>query len=65
MKNLSKLGKALSKKEQKEINGGFFGCQPGFFACRRDSDCCNGRCGGTIDSPIGPISVDGWCNFFS
>jgi len=67
MKNLSKLGKTLSRSEQKEINGGFWGgCQAGFFECKTDRDCCNFRCGGTIDGgPAGPISVDGWCNFFS
>jgi len=36
MKNLKKLGKALTKEEQKTINGGYV---PKFNPCDYDSDC--------------------------
>ena len=50
MKNLSKLGKALSKAEQKEINGGGLSpfidlCSSGDGAgqsCNVDAHCCPG-----------------------
>ena len=48
MKNLKKLGKVLSTKEQKNVNGGFFGKYNEnyglFMACANKSigDTCNG-----------------------
>lgn len=60
MKNLSKLGKALSKTEQKEITGGFWGCQAQLIDCQDNSDCppCSFGCGYTFNGPNGPITVD-------
>jgi len=46
-----KGAKVLSKKEQKHISGGFFGCQPQFIECSSDRDCpilCGSTCGITI-----------------
>ena len=66
MKNVSKLGVALTKIEQKAITGGFFGCQPQFIECQDDSDCpsCSFGCGINITLPDGtPIVVDDFCAF--
>lgn len=35
LKNIKNLGKSLTKKEQKEVNGGFVGGMP----CRTNKDC--------------------------
>lgn len=66
MKNqIFNLGKELSKKDQKEINGGFFGCQPQLLQCDSESDCppCSTGCGLTIDNNGTPLYISGICAF--
>ncbi len=66
MKNqTSNLGKVLSKNDQKEINGGFFGCQPQLLQCDSNSDCppCSSGCGITINNNGTPIFISGVCAF--
>lgn len=65
MKNLSKLGFPLSKQEQQEINGGFFGCQPQLIQCNDNSDCppCSFGCGIPITLPDGSVIIADVCAF--
>lgn len=66
MKNqISNLGKVISKNDQKNIQGGFFGCQPQILDCSSDSDCppCSKGCGFTIDNNGTPIVIPGVCAF--
>jgi hypothetical protein len=62
MKNLAKLGKALTKTEQKEITGGFWGCQAQLIDCQDNSDCppCSFGCGVTFGNIPGspPVVID-------
>jgi hypothetical protein len=60
MKNVSKLGTALTKTEQKEITGGFWGCQPQLLECSDNSDCppCSFGCGIIFNGPNGPTTID-------
>lgn len=65
MKNVSKLGKALTKTEQKEITGGW-GCQAQLILCETDFDCpfCSSGCGLTTTLPDGStIFFDDLCAF--
>jgi len=57
MKNVSKLGKALTKTEQKLITGGFFGCSPQLILCEDDQECppCSTGCGLTTTLPDGTV----------
>jgi anaerobic selenocysteine-containing dehydrogenase len=64
MKNLSKLGSALTKSEQKAIVGGF--CSPQFIQCSDDRDCpfCSSGCGINITLPDGTVlNVPDLCAF--
>jgi len=62
--------KTLTKTEQKEIKGGFwgggFGCnQPVFAQCFSDNDCpCNRRCGVNVEVTQGEfIFFNDLCEF--
>ncbi|WP_299674067.1 hypothetical protein [uncultured Tenacibaculum sp.] len=66
MKNqISSLGKALSKNDQKNIKGGFFGCQPQLLQCDSHRDCppCSSGCGITVDNNGTPLFISGICAF--
>lgn len=63
MKNLRNLGKALSKAEQKQINGGGDpGCGPGPVISHEGQ-----TCGGDNDTPCpgGQICCYGQCGYSS
>jgi anaerobic selenocysteine-containing dehydrogenase len=64
MKNLTKLGTALTKTEQKEITGGF--CSPQFIQCSSDQDCpfCSFGCGIDVVLPDGTVlNIPDLCAF--
>ena len=60
MKNLSRLGEALTKEEQQSINGGFWGCQAQLLECEDNQDCpsCSFGCGIVINLPDGPTTIN-------
>ncbi|WP_075341624.1 hypothetical protein [Tenacibaculum agarivorans] len=64
-KQILNLGKVISKNEQKNIQGGFFGCQPQLLQCDSDRDCppCSRGCGITIDLDGDPFFISGVCAF--
>ncbi len=65
MKNqILNLGTVISKKEQKNIQGGF-GCQPQLLLCDSNRDCppCSSGCGITIDLNGEPFFISGVCAF--
>jgi hypothetical protein len=61
-KQILNLGKALSKADQKEINGG--GIPPGW--CRRTNgntgQSCNNHSDCTVNAALSPVCHQGCCN---
>ena len=61
LKNISNLGTTLSKEEQKDINGGFFGFGN---RCSRNSDCYGQFLGPGDVFCTGSIFNPGSCQFY-
>lgn len=59
------LGKVLSKNDQKEIQGGFWGCIPEKRECKSHNDCppCSLGCGITINNNGTPFVIEGICAY--
>lgn len=60
-----KLGKALTKEEQKSVTGGFWGCQAQFIDCQSNDDCpsCSFGCGVVFTLPDGTVTTVDICAF--
>jgi len=61
LKNISNLGTTLSKKEQKNISGGFWGNR----YCVKNSDCYGDFLGpGDVFCSSNGFGTFGFCNFY-